>query len=307
MRNFATNRLMARAAIHQVEMLGRADALADAVDAAIRGVWERLLAAMRFDHGFTANQARAAKILGELPGLVAGEMALGLGRLFRASHAEVAQATVAVLPKPYLRALTGEAAVVEAILEDKPGPSAPGFVTIGFKGIEKLPRLKPGASPDEGKDFLQALLFPAPDEGEVLRRLGPVVQPANWQALGNGAAKKMPQELAQLIAQSTARGNTQAQTAKELLPYFDGSRTRARRSARTFGMLVSNHGALAAHEQLGDMLVGYQIHATHDQHTRPHHAARDGTIYYKDPKPGQKGLDEMPRPPLEADGSVAFH
>ncbi len=58
---------------------------------------------------------------------------------------------------------------------------------------------------------------------------------------------------------------------------------------------------------MGDLVIGYQIHATLDQNTRPAHAARNGTIYYADPKQGQLGYDKMPHPPLEADGSIAWN
>jgi uncharacterized protein with gpF-like domain len=48
------------------------------------------------------------------------------------------------------------------------------------------------------------------------------------------------------------------------------------------------------------LLIGYQVHATLDQHTRPWHKQRDGTVYYKNPGPGQKGMAQMPNPPDEA-------
>ena len=54
-----------------------------------------------------------------------------------------------------------------------------------------------------------------------------------------------------------------------------------------------------AWDRAGDLIVGYQLHATHDGKVRPWHLARDGVVYYKEPKAGQKGLDKMPRPPHE--------
>ena len=50
-----------------------------------------------------------------------------------------------------------------------------------------------------------------------------------------------------------------------------------------------------AHAQLGDLVAGWQVHATLDERTRPEHAARNGTIYWLHPKAGQKGVGEMPR------------
>jgi hypothetical protein len=64
---------------------------------------------------------------------------------------------------------------------------------------------------------------------------------------------------------------------------------------------------MTAHSQLGDLVAGWQIHATLDERTRPEHAARNGTIYWIHPKAGQRGVDEMPHPPMEADGSTAWN
>ena len=58
---------------------------------------------------------------------------------------------------------------------------------------------------------------------------------------------------------------------------------------------------------IASLTLGHQVHAQLDQNTRPAHRIRNGNIYYANPEPGQKGLDEMPHPPMEADGSVAFN
>lgn len=71
---------------------------------------------------------------------------------------------------------------------------------------------------------------------------------------------------------------------------------------------VSGDEQLDMHERhAGDLIIGYQIHAVLDEQTRPEHRERDGTVYYRDPGPGQKGMDEMPRPPREADGNMAWN
>jgi hypothetical protein len=54
-------------------------------------------------------------------------------------------------------------------------------------------------------------------------------------------------------------------------------------------------------------LVGYQVHGIMDDRIRPEHRARNGTIYYRVPRYGNPGLDKMPNPPLEADGSHAWN
>lgn len=304
MRHLASNRLAARAAIHSAELLDRTEALGNAIDRATRVVWLRLLDLLQGGQTFAHNFHAALAIIKDWPLVIAQEMILGLRKLYHVSHQDIAASTVEVLPLPYLRAIAPAPAeaFVEALLEDLDKPEQPGIVTIGPTALGVPKKL----SKKKAKAIYKDLVFPAPDVSEVMRRLIPVVQPANWTAIGDDA-KRMPQDLAHLIAGSMAQGKRPAETAKDIRPYFDGSRTRARRAARTFGMLVSNQGAFDAHEQLGDMLAGYQINATHDENTRPAHAARDGTIYYKEPEPGQLGMDQMPHPPLEADGSVAWN
>lgn len=70
-------------------------------------------------------------------------------------------------------------------------------------------------------------------------------------------------------------------------------------------MDVAHAAQMRCFDQLGPALEGYQVHATLDQNTRPEHAARNGQRYMVHPTAGQLGLDKMPHPPREADGSYA--
>ena len=147
------------------------------------------------------------------------------------------------------------------------------------------------------------VLFEPPAEATLLRYLSDLVRPADWVPLGTDDDKRIPHDLAQRFANLASQGQSQRDVAKALLPYFEGTQYRARRFARTIGLDVAHQAQLDADQGLGDMLVGYQVHAVHDEHTRPWHASRDGTVYYRDPKPGQKGWPQMPRPPREAPDS----
>ena len=111
-----------------------------------------------------------------------------------------------------------------------------------------------------------------------------------------------PDGMARQLALSLALGKNIRQAAQDLLPMVDGVKSTARRIARTYGMQVAHYGAMTAHESLGpDMVIGYQIHAVRgNPHSRPWHVFRSGTIYYREPKEGQKGFHQMPQPPLEA-------
>jgi SPP1 gp7 family putative phage head morphogenesis protein len=107
--------------------------------------------------------------------------------------------------------------------------------------------------------------------------------------------------LASIVANGMAAGKSQRDIANEILPQVDGVRSSARRIARTEGARVLHQTQQLCHEQLGDLIVAYQVHSVHDHNTRPWHAARSGTVYYRDPKPGQKGPAQQPNPPAEAE------
>lgn len=167
-----------------------------------------------------------------------------------------------------------------------------------------------GAPPEpeaEPPGDLRDLLFPPPAEADVFAWLARFVRPQDYALIGTDSDRRMPETLAQQIAVDMSLGKSQREVAKAVLPHLDGSRVRAVRAARTFGLYTAHQGQQAAWNELGDLVSGYQVHAVHDVSTRPAHAARDGTTYHKTPQEGQKGLDEMPHPPLEADGSMAWN
>lgn len=195
--------------------------------------------------------------------------------------------------------------------------AAPGSVELALTALGLEPRdlaaplrepARQALSAEQQKKALADLLFPAPSP-DLVRHI--VYAPAggqSWgQRLANASRLASAETLAHVLAGSLAAGKSQREVAKDLLPHVEGVRSTARRLARTEGLRVASAVQHAAHEELGDMLVGYQIHATLDSHTRPEHAHRNGTIYYKEPKAGQKGLNEMPHPPLEADGSYSWN
>lgn len=299
MRHIHNRRLAARNAIYQVDLLDQADAAATAVDRAIAALWSQLLAVIGSDFGPSHNYQRSLLVLRQFPFLVSARLRADFGAIFHAGHAAAADATIDVLPLAALRQM----APGVALLEDEPAAIRPGLISILPSGPEPVARMPKS---DEQKQAIRSLMFPAPSADTVLRRLGNHVAPAGWQDLGDGV-RKLPADLAQAIAVAISQGKGQKEVANEILPHFEGSRVRARRTARTFGMLVSHEGRMAAYLQMGDIVEGYQVHATHDQHTRKKHAARDGNTYYRNPGPGQRGFDQMPRPPLEADGSIAWH
>jgi SPP1 gp7 family putative phage head morphogenesis protein len=197
-----------------------------------------------------------------------------------------------------------------SLLEDESSPGAKLLATFlgdwGTLSIEDLLAQldDPELSADEAKSLFAEILLPPPPREKIdtwLDRLVALV-PAHGS---RGHAP--PEKLAGILADGYAVGKGPRGIAKDLLPYVNDVRVSAMRVARTWGMHVAASAQMDTHAELGDLVIGYQVHASLDKNTRPEHRARNGTIYWREPKAGQKGCDEMPRPPLEADGSTAWN
>lgn len=131
---------------------------------------------------------------------------------------------------------------------------------------------------------IQGILFQA----QAVNRIAPITQLVT------------PQRLISVISQAQSKGMNRAQIAKqELEPIFQTTKSDAKRVARTTGALIANQSNMQAFQGLGDLLVGYQVHCVTDKNSRPWHQARKNEVYKINPKEGEKGLKQMPRPPYE--------
>lgn len=158
-----------------------------------------------------------------------------------------------------------------------------------------------GTLSDEKKRKIFAdLLFPPLSLDRVAEIVRGRSGSLDWVSRLSAATRlAAPEQLAGIITRSYSQGKTQQQIAKDLLPAVQNVQTTARRIARTEGMRIAHDTQMEMYDQLGDLVIGYQVHAQLDQNTRPWHAARSGTIYYNEPKKGQKGPAQMPHPPIE--------
>lgn len=155
-----------------------------------------------------------------------------------------------------------------------------------------------GRHSEDMLDWLR-LIVPAPALDFLERIVGPV-----WRRV-LGAID--PDRAGNVVLQGVAGGKDRKQIAKELTDVFDGAESAARRVARTAGLQISTQAQLAVSEQIPDLVVGYSVYSVLDDRVRPEHRARHGFKYYRNPKKGQRGMGEMPHPPLEADGTVAWN
>jgi len=94
---------------------------------------------------------------------------------------------------------------------------------------------------------------------------------------------------------------------RRLMPVVQNVRVSAKRIARAEAAHIATVARMEEYERLGSMIIGYQVWGTMDSRIRPHHAARNGNIYYRNPGPNQLSMAEMPRPPIDEDGTLAFN
>lgn len=311
--NLPTSRLAARTGVSQVEALLKADRAAEAAERAVHRVWRRLLALLATEPTPWDAWRGARVILAGLHAETHGTVMHGLRGLGRFGHKEAAKSLSRTVPLPLLRyaARRARTRVPRPYLEA--GPGALGFSSAPPHFDDDTQPLREPAydslSADEQRERFEELLFAPPPESELDRIVRATTGGVSWeQRLQAATSLAGPEQLAGLLLSSMAGGKSQREVMQDILPHVDNVRTTARRIARTEGMRVANAMHFEASEQLGpDVVPGYQIHATLDQNTRPAHAARNGTIYWREPKAGQKGFDEMPSPPQEADGSTAHN
>lgn len=158
-------------------------------------------------------------------------------------------------------------------------------------------------SDDDSRTLLKSFVLPTPSEDKVRRHVERLIQPF----LAKPRADLVPpQQLAEVVIQHYAAGKTQEEIAELLMPHVNGVASSARRVARTWGTYVANATQLETSERLSDVIIGYTIHSAKKTTSRPEHVRRDGTQYFRNPGPGQLGFDVMPKPPLEADGTIAW-
>jgi hypothetical protein len=302
--------LAARAGIAQLEILHHADQNAANIDHAVSIVWDAFTRLVRDRIHPTTHELLA--VLNWVGASIESELRYRLTFMALRGYELARDDLTRTLPLPLLRYViwrrrqwrteeslkAGWVAFSRELSEDEAPPASITFA---------VPEPALHLSAAKQRELFAKSLFAAPSRESIARMLAPFTRPEQWDALGTPADKRMPHELAQMFSEALSGGKTPQEVMKDALPYFEGSRVRARRAARTWSALVATEAKLTTNRELGNLLIGYQIHATRDQNTRPDHAARDGTSYYLEPANGQKSIAEMPRPPLEADGKPAWN
>jgi hypothetical protein len=277
MNDIINSTLAAKFSLHQEKQLSVADGLAETVDSKLQTVLNRMIKVLRSKAGPTekkyAIRADLYKVI-----LITNEiMARGLAHMATSSHADAATVLVKTIPKGHLGLITER----KPILEDRRS---------------------------EMEDQIKDMIFDPLPPDKIATIVRGTTAGASWQSrLAQQTSLAPPEHLATILTQDFNGQKSPAELARVLKDHVQGVASTARRVARNESMRIAHESRMDAYEDLGDMVVGYQIHATMDTRVRPHHAARSGTVYYKKPVSGQLGLDKMPRPPIEEDGTVAHN
>jgi hypothetical protein len=168
---------------------------------------------------------------------------------------------------------------------------------------EPIAERKRRMSDEQWQRVLTEVVFPPPDPVEVERMLhtpDPVTN-RSWQSRFEALSEKISDvdRLSQELIVGFSNGENLQQLKTRALPLVQGIQSSTKRIVRTEGLRLAEQVQRKSWSGLGDMMVGAQILAVLDQNTRPHHAHRNGTIYYESPGPGKKSMAELPMLPDE--------
>lgn len=159
-----------------------------------------------------------------------------------------------------------------------------------FLSAVELTRASKRGQVEEGwLDYIR-LIIPAPAREFLDAIVGPL-----WRRIVGGIN---PERASNAVLQGIAQGKDRRQIAADLTDVFDGFETAARRVARTAGLEVATRTQLSVSEQIPELVAGYQLNTVLDDRVRPEHRAAHGRRFYRVPKEGQLGMDQMPIPPI---------
>ena len=149
---------------------------------------------------------------------------------------------------------------------------------------------------EELNRLFRELVFPPPPEEQINR----IIFGTDWaNRIASISRLADPHLLGTTVAIGLAQGKTQQEIIRDLLPIVGNVASSAKRIARTVGVHVGHEVQMTAWDELGDMVIGYELHHPPNPGERWWHVDRDKNVYYKEPQAGQLGLFDMPRPPLE--------
>ncbi|CAB4160544.1 Phage head morphogenesis domain [uncultured Caudovirales phage] len=274
-----SSRLASKIGVTQPRQLLKQDEIAIRVDKTVSKAWKELLKILK-NPTAPGAQYQIAQILRQMVHNGIVDLYLGLAKIAHSAYKDTSNEIASEVPVALLTVALSRRRTTEAMRK----------------------------ATDSEHNEIQRMLFPALSDRKVQDIVFSPSAGTSWTARMTQLTRLAPpDQVAALVTQWAAQGRPPRDLEAALLPLVNGVRSTARRVARTEGQRVANKVRMEAYSGLEDVIAGYQIHGTMDSRIRPHHAARNGTIYWKDPKPGQPGLRDLPHPPMEADGTVAHN
>lgn len=311
-------RLAAQFHLRQIEALVRLEKIGDAIDA-IGGVaferWMEIIGGGK-ELPLVRRSARMLfeRALGNMTEFTHDKFA----DLASWSHLSAVKALGKSIPRHWFKSVSPELVALGLEDEGKPlrpltsrkvripgdttGPLAAQDLDIDVF-TEPIADRQRRMSDEQWQRVLNEVVFPPPSALDIER----MIQSPNpntgfpWQARFENLSRKITDidRMSGELVTGYAAGENLQQLKKRALPLVQGIQSSAKRIVRTEGLRIAEHVQRQAWEGLGDMMVGAQLLAVLDVNTRPHHAARNGTVFYKNPGPGQQGMNKLPFTPDE--------
>lgn len=275
--------------IRNVEAAMQADAELESVTRVVLQAWGMLMAAAG-TRTPGAAEAKARSVLQQLERQLEAAVADSLGRCATKSYETAFQCWVDGLPKQYWKhAFPDDPDIVLFEAEDD---DANDFLlqrrALKTPAKPRLPKQTPSK-----KTIAKAKQPPSRSEVRSI-----VNQGGYKRRLKRWSRKISDRDLvAQKIADGVAKGKTQEQIARSIQPHVQSLASSARRIVRTEAARINNLMAERTYEQFDEIIRGFQIVAILDAVTRPHHAARHGTIFWKKGRPNAANRPSLPDEP----------
>jgi SPP1 gp7 family putative phage head morphogenesis protein len=291
--------LAARTGIRQAEGIALADRAAAGLDRATGSVWQQLLAVLKQPQDWVTNYRAAVRVLRRLTPALATDLHSRLYTLADWGHRSAAKLLADTLPLDYLRA-AAPVPVGESHARGR-GSSRTQRAAVLCRGVHRhggnlsaavLARLtededdpepaEPPHTADQLRELFRQLLFPPPPLEVINKIIFGSTAGQSWTERIASLSRLAPAEvLASVVANGMAAGKSQREIAREIRPHVDGVRSSAARIARTEGLRCLHALQQHAHDQIDDIIAGYQIHSVLDQNVRPAHRLRNGAVWMK--------------------------
>lgn len=303
-------RLAAEMHKRQIETLVKAEGVADQVAAGIQSAADRWVEILTTNYDISIRLRVASRLWYSHFMQIAPTIDDQFRRLINWSHNEQVAAYAEAIPRHWFRKVSPVVATMTN-LEDIGHPTLPSR-PVTIPGQLNAPDLRADVftepiaerttrmTDEEWQQTLREVVFQPPTRAEVEQMLhtkGP--DGISWQGRFEQLSRRITDldRMSQELIVGYANGENLQQLKKRALPLVEGIQASAKRIVRTEGLRIAEQVQRRSWDGLGDMMVGAQVLAVLDQNTRPEHAARNGTIYYEQPKPGQKSMAELPMLP----------